>query len=464
MKPFPLILRGLTFSLILGSSFCVRADDPPPVGFMKDVAPLLVQNCIACHNTKKAESKYVMTTFAQLAKGGALGEGETLIPGDAEASRLYELCKPDGEPRMPWKQDPLPVEKLAVLERWIAEGGKYDGGTDLTEDWTYVLRKTAVATIPETYPVAVPITAVAFTPDDAAVATSGFHEINLWNAGDGTLASRLNGQAERIYEIAYSKDGKYLAIASGDPGQFGAVKLLSAEPGGNGKPLRELLETTDGVFAIDFSPDGKLVAAAGADRALRVWETETGKLVATIEDHADWILDVAFSPDGTRLATASRDKTCKVFDVVKKESLVTFPGHAASVHCVRFSPDGKLIFSGGEDNLIRVWNPDADAKQVRQMGVFGGAVFKLEFTPDGKSIAECGPDRVVKILNAETGAQEKALEGHKDWVYSLAVSRDGKRLVSGSWDGEVKIWSLEEGKLLQTVMAAPGLKLTTLAP
>ena len=463
------LLRGT----IIGLLFCVNPlaraamEDPPapatvastpPVSFIKEVAPILVQNCIACHNTKKSESKYVMTTFAQLAKGGAQAGGENLVAGNPEGSRFYELCKLDGEPRMPWKQDPLPAEKLGVLERWIKDGAKYDGGGEPTEDWTFVLRKTAVVAIPESYGVTVPITAVAFSPDGNAIATSGYHEINLWKFADGTIDRRLTGLAERIYEIAYSKDGKWLATASGDPGQFGSVKLWTAEPGGGGKPVRDLLESTDSVFAIAFSPDSKLVAAAGADRAIRVWEVDSGKLVTTIEDHADWILDIAFSPDGHRLASASRDKTCKVFDIVKKESLVTFPGHAAPVQTVRFSPDGKLVVSGGDDNLVRFWNPDDEAKQVRQIGGFGGPVFKIEYTPDGKSLAACGSDRVVRIFNPESGAQEKALEGHKDWVYTIAIANDGKSLVSGSWDGEVKVWTLADGKLARTIIAAPGFK------
>ena len=95
---------------------------------MRDVAPILVENCIACHNPRKAESKYVMTTFAQLAKGGQQGEGITLAAGKPEESYLVELIRPGGEPRMPYKQDPLPAEKIAAIERWVTEGAKYDGG------------------------------------------------------------------------------------------------------------------------------------------------------------------------------------------------------------------------------------------------------------------------------------------------------------------------------------------------
>ena len=425
------------------------------VSFLKDVAPVLVQNCIACHNPRKAESKYVMTTFAQLAKGGAKGQGITLEPGDADASYFVELIRPDGEPRMPYKQDPLAHQKVGLIEKWVKEGAKYDG-VDPKEDWTFVLRKTAVVSVPESYPVAVPITALAFSPNNAEVASSGYHEINRWKVAEGTIDGRLRPLAERIYEIAYSPDGKWLATASGDPGQFGSAKLWKAEADGKATFVRDLVETTDCVFAATFSPDSKTVATAGADRAIRLHEVETGKLLATIEDHADWIFDIAFSPDGKRLASASRDKTAKLFDVVKKESLITFPGHAETVYCVAFSKDGKTVISGGADNQLRFWNPDEDGKQVRTLGGFGGPVFKLIVHPDGKRIIAAGQDKTVRIW--VDNSQKHTLNGHNDWIYALALSPDGKTIASGAWDGEVRLWNVEDGKAVRTIVAAPGLK------
>lgn len=429
--------------------------DEAPVSFMKDVAPLLVRNCIACHNPRKSESKYNMVTFAALAKGGQTGEDITLEPGDPEASRFVELLKPDGEPRMPYKQDPLPTEQVALIERWVKEGAKYDG-TSPDEDWVALLHKTTPVNVPESYPVAVPITALAFSPDGSEIASSGYHEVNLWKAADGTSTRRLRGLSERIYDIAYSADGKWLATASGDPGQFGSAKLWIAEPNGGGKPVRDLVEAPDSVFAVAFSPDSKLVAAAGADRAIRIWEVETGKLHATIEDHADWIFDLAFSPDGKRLASASRDKTSKVFDVVKKESLVTFPGHVETVYSVVFAPDGKSIATGGGDNQIRMWNPDDDGKQIRNLGGFGGAVFKLQYHPDGKQLIACSADKSIRVF--VDNSLKHTLQGHQDWVYSFALSPDGTTVASGSWDGEVRLWTLADGKPVRTILAAPGLK------
>jgi WD40 repeat protein len=428
-----------------------------PVSFMRDVAPVLVRNCIACHNPKKSESKYVMTTFAQLAKGGKQGEGITLVPGKPEECYLLDVVLPDAQPRMPFKLDPLPQDEIALLETWIAQGAKYDG-TSPTEDWTFLLRKTQVVTIPDAYPVAVPVTALAFSPDGHHVAASGYHELTLWKIADGTLANRVRGLAERTYGIRYSGDGKWLATASGDPGQYGLARLWASEPAGAGKPVRDLAESPDAVFAVAFSPDGKKLATAGADRIVRVHETETGKVLVQIEDHADWIFDIAFSPDGKKLATASRDKTSKVFDVEKKESLVTFTGHGQPVYTVAFSPDGKSVASAGEDNAIRFWTIEGESKQVREIGGFGGTVFKLRYSPDGKALAACSGDKSVRLFKAENGAQVRSLQGHRDWVYAVEFSADSKTLASGSWDGEVRLWNLADGKLLRTILAAPGLK------
>ena len=452
----------LCLAALLAASLPVRADDPKPeaakaggVSFMKEVAPILVRNCIACHNGRKSESKYVMTSFEALRKGGQQVQEETVVGGDPDASHMVELVRSDGEPRMPYKLAPLTAEEVKTLEAWVKAGAKYDG-QDPKEDWVALLHKTSPVKVPDSYPVAVPITALAFSPDGSDVAASGYHEVNLWKAADGTIGRRLRGLSERVYDIAYSPDGKWLATASGDPGQFGRATLWLAEPDGGGKPVRELVESTDSVFAVAFSPDGKRVAVGGADRAIRVFEVESGKLISTIEDHADWVLGLAFSPDGKKIATASRDKTSKVFDVRTRESLVTFPGHAEAVYCVSFSPDGKQVVTGGGDNQIRFWNPDEDGKQVRNLGGFGGAVFRLQYTPDGKELAACSADATVRVFNG--GANRLTLRGHNDWVYSIALSADGKTLASGSWDGEVRLWDLKDGKPVRTIVAAPGLK------
>ena len=219
--------------------------------------------------------------------------------------------------------------------------------------------------------------------------------------------------------------------------------------------MRDLVETQDVVFSVAFSPDNKKIATAGADRTIRIFEVETGKLAIQIEDHADWIFGVAWSPDGKRLASASRDKTAKVFDVEKKESLVTFPGHAQPVYTVSFAPDGKGIATGGEDNRIRIWNPDNDGKPIRDMGGFGGTVFKLRYASDGKSLVACSGDKTVSVFSA-TGSQSASCKATTTGSTRWRSHRDGKTIASGSWDGEVRLWNLADGKVIRSFIAAPG--------
>ena len=154
-------------------------------------------------------------------------------------------------------------------------------------------------------------------------------------------------------------------------------------------------------------------------------------------------------PVATRPARSSTSK--------RRSRSSPFPGHAQPVYTVSFTPDGKGVATGGEDNRIRIWNPDNDGKSIREIGGFGGTVFKLRYSPDGKNLLAAAGDKTVHIFDAK-GSRHRKLQGHNDWVYALAVSPDSKTVASGSWDGEVKLWNLADGKLLKTIIAAPGYK------
>ncbi len=198
------------------------------------------------------------------------------------------------------------------------------------------------------------------------------------------------------------------------------------------------------------------MAACSADRSIRVFNIETFAQDLLIEDHADWVMDIAWSPDGTKLASASRDKTCKVFDSKTGDSQVTFPSHADVVYGVSFSPDGQQVLTAGRDNRVRVWNP-ADAKQIREIGGFGGEVYRVVVTPDGR-VFTCSSDKQARENKLADGAAVRAFAGHQDWIYSIAFNPATKKLATGSWDGEIRIWNADDAKNLAAFTAAPGFK------
>src|SRR5207253_7336434 len=213
---------------------------------------------------------------------------------------------------------------------------------------------------PATYPCAVTITALAFSPDNQTLVVGGQHELTIWDIAQAKLEMRVRTRMERAYAMVFLPDGK-LAVAGGRPGQEGDVRIYDLQGGtpkmqngaamldgvnDPGVMVKQLLETDDSVLCLALSPDGKKLTAGGSqDRLVNIWDLTPGyanaKLEQTIENHADWVFGVAFSPDGKFLLTCSRDKTAKVWDLTAKESVLTFPDHQNSVYGVAVKADGK---------------------------------------------------------------------------------------------------------------------------
>jgi WD40 repeat protein len=262
---------------------------------------------------------------------------------------------------------------------------------------------------------------------------------------------RIANVAERVYDIAFHADGQRIAVAAGTPGQVGEVKIFNVA---DGALLADLVTVEDAMFAVAFSPDGAKLAACGADRSIRVFDVATSKEDIHVEDHADWVMDIAWSPDGTKLASASRDKTSKVFDAKTGDALVTFNGHGESVNSVAFLADGNSVASSGRNRQVHVWQT-ADAKEVRKIGGFGDDVLRIELLPDNR-LFSVSADKNARLNNAADGAAVKTYSGHAEWVYSLAVHPASGLLATGSYDGEIRIWKIDDASLVTNWPAAPG--------
>jgi WD40 repeat protein/predicted nucleic acid-binding Zn-ribbon protein len=416
--------------------------------FSQKVAPILAARCLACHDAKTAKGRFNVETFASLMRGGE--SGPEFTPGKSGESNLVNLIE-DGS--MPQDADPLSKDEIAVIRKWIDTGATLDAGLNPTDPLIAIMPSLPQPPAPVAYRVPIPVTAVAFSPDGNQLATSGYHEFILWNAKDGRQLARVSNVAERVYGIQFSPDGKLIVVAAGTPAQLGEVKLFSGE---SGELVASLVRSSDSIFAVSFSPDGKRLATAGADRAIRVFDVATKKQQLLIEDHADWVMDIAWLPDGSKLISASRDKTAKVFDAKTGDSLVTFNGHAEPVFGVVAAPDGKTVITSGRDKSLRRWNV-SDAKEVTRITGFGDEIFRLVVTPDGR-IFSCSADRTARLHSLADGKLLKTFSGHSDWVYSLAYNEATKRLATGSFDGEVRVWNVQDGKGLVTFLAAPGYK------
>ncbi len=417
---------------------------PPPVSFVRDVAPVLKESCLGCHDARKASGKYDLSTYEKLRTGGP--SGDPITPGDAEASDFYTLLVTHEQRRMPPrdKGDAVAPAKAAVVKRWIAEGAKLDTDVSPTADVSRELRKRWVPPAPPAkYAFPPAVTALAFSPDGSELVTGGVHELFRWDAATGKLKSRLPTRMERAHAVAFLPDGR-LVVAGGRPGQEGEVRVF-ADDGSE-----RLLEADDSVLCLAVAADGKRIAAGGCDRQVRVWDVGVAppKLTHTIDSHADWVLGLAFSPDGKRLASAARDKTVKVWDFAANESVASFTDHTGPVAAVAFA--GDRLVSGGADNVLRSWSPGADAK-AKQAGGHGDEVTAL--LPVGTLLVSGSADGTVRTWDAGKLAAGKTLPPFGDCVYAVAAAADGKRIAAGGHTGEVRVFDLAGTELLRFVAA-----------
>ncbi|MBA4063177.1 MAG: hypothetical protein C0501_05585 [Isosphaera sp.] len=450
------------------------AQPAKPVSFITDVAPILKENCLACHDSKKKSGKYDMTTFERILAGGS--NGEPIVPGKPKDSDFHDLMVTDAQRRMPPrdKGEAVPKDKAAVIARWIAEGAKLDPGLDPKADLVKELRvRWQPPAPPKAYPFPAVVNALAFTPDGKQLVAGGHHELTVWEADTGKLVKRVRTRAERAYGLVFLPDGK-LAVAGGRPGQEGDVRVYDLSASGktedgvtvldgvNDKKVlvAHLFDVDDSVLCLAVSPDGKTLAAGGCDRAVRVFDLSGGvakaKLVQTVENHADWVLGCALTDDGKYLVTAGRDKTAKVWDLKARESVVTFPEHQNIVYGVAVKADGSAGFSVGADKNIRTWKPGGEGKQVKSAGGHADEVFKVVSHPKQPMLATSSADKTVRLWNAADLTPGKSLAGLTDFVFAVAFSPDGDLVAGGAYDGSVSVWKVSDGSVVKSWNASPG--------
>ena len=274
-------------------------------------------------------------------------------------------------------------------------------------------------------------------------------------------SSPQDGHTNRVYSVAYSPNGKFLASASKD----GTVNIWDATT----LTVLETLVVVQnislyngyGAFAVAYSPDGTSLAVVGADGRLTVWNTSTWELLYQAASHRGQVRAVAYSHDGKYIATGGDDGIARIWDALTGKKVYDLGGSAGNrsgIETVIFSLNDFTLFTGGNnDKNIYAWNVAVGqlAYELKDPGDNGGnTVNGLAISPDGRRLASSGSDRLIRIWNLDIKNIVMQIPGHVDWVYGLAFSPDGKTLISASADRTIRLWDTQYGRS-QMILTGP---------
>jgi WD40 repeat protein len=283
----------------------------------------------------------------------------------------------------------------------------------------------------------------------------------LYKSDGSELIARLLGGSPRIESIAFSDDGKFLAVAGGSPAQWGEIQVWNlAEK----KQVKSFRVGNDSLFGVSFSPDHSLIAFGSSDKTARVIKAEDGAELLYFSNHSDWVFGTCFTIDGKKVLTGSRDMAMKLSEIESKRFIDDINNPLDTVVDMARHPKQDMVVYGGVQGTVRIYkisdnqNRTAarnDTNLVRLFERQGAPVTAVAYSPEGDTIAVGTTGSEVRIYKTADGARLTTLKGHNSAVYALHYRPDGKAIVTAGFDGMVRIFELPGGNLLKEFPAGP---------
>lgn len=290
-----------------------------------------------------------------------------------------------------------------------------------------------------------PFRSLAFSADGKVIVVGGEDNlVHTFNGENGAAFAVYVGHTGPVLGVAFSGEDKLVSISADKTAIAWTLYPEWTWSKTIGDPSSNQL--VDRVTALDFSPDGKLLASGGGAPSrsgeLKIWNVADGALVREVADaHSDTVFSVRFSPDGKQIASGAADKFLKVHVTADGKFVRGFEGHTHHVLGVAWAPDGRQLATAGADNVVKLWDV-ASGEQKKTVQGFGKEVTCITYLTGSDIAVSCGDKSVCLVTNGNKG---KTFAGSTDFVYCVTASLDGATVAAGGQDGVLRIWDVKTG-------------------
>lgn len=300
-----------------------------------------------------------------------------------------------------------------------------------------------------------PILSAAFSPDNSTLATSDGESVRTWSSETAAPFETVYAKDRKVGSIAFARDNHLVAEI---PDSGAVVWNLTHEwtlAGriGTGESSSPII---DRINALAFSPGGEHLATGGGEPSrsgqIQIWDAVDGSLFREFNNvHSDSVLALDFSADGALLASGASDRFVRITDLSEGKVMRSLEGHTHHVLGVSWKHNGRTLGSAGADNVVKIWDFTTGERKKNVDG-FEKEVTAIRFIGTSDQVAVSSGDGQVVIVK-ENGDKVRSFEGPSDFMYAVAVTPDGKRIVAGGQDSILRVWDGKDGKVLATFPA-----------
>lgn len=293
-----------------------------------------------------------------------------------------------------------------------------------------------------------------FGNDTKLVSCARDFTIRVWDTQNDIQLWKKTTKAQGICDVVGSPDGKLVALSSWyrDEDHNHVVGFIEVYDAFTGELKWETTFGEKPLVAITFSHDGKLLAAAGWNWAVAVWDVQTKekKHAFNFDDVTTYsaIDDLVFSADDAYLMATSRNTTARVWNMYTGTIQFELKGHENAVYAGDFTNDGTLMITGSADGSLILWSTETGLP-VNSLFGHQSVITDITMAPDGNTFYTLANDKTIKTWSLKNAAPYSNPSGQNGLVYGFNISKDNQYLVTQGDNGILTVWNNNDGSIVK---------------